>query len=138
MTSLFTKTNSLNNVHSYSEDPLSPDWATSPTSTWITSSWPNTPTIAPQNPSFCLFGMKGGFWCYLSRSMLITRHLRLCKSLFNCPRHTSDASAYETCSLLNFYYLMSPTFYSAMQIQRLRTLLGLRRELSRSVVLPLI
>ena len=42
MTSSFTKTNSLDNVHSCSDDPLSLDWVAG---SWITSSWPNTPTI---------------------------------------------------------------------------------------------
>ena len=138
MTSSFTKINSLDNVHSCSDYPLSSDWAASPISAWITSSWPNTPTIVLRDSSFYVLVIKGGFRCYLSWSVLITRHICLRERLFNCSRHAPDASAYETRSSLNFYGLMSPTFYDAMQIQRLRTLLGLGRELSCSVVLPLI
>ena len=83
------------------------------------ASGPNTPTIAPQNPPFCLLYTKRGFRYYPSWSMLITRHISLRKHLFNCPRHAPDASAYEMCSSLNFCSLMSPMFHGVMQIQRL-------------------
>ena len=95
-------------------------------------------TIAPQNPVVRLLGRRGGFWCRLANvmacqvlSFINVRASSFARDTFLVVRHSFSLPTPCSCHFGTRGVPSLRSLYEVMQIQRLKTALGIERDLSR-------